>query len=155
MTTASKYIIQRKLNIVDLAATLGNISDACRKLGVSRQHYYDIKGAIQEDGLEGLLEKTRKAPRYANRIPIAIEEAVLAYSLDNPALGSVRSSNELTKKGVEVSPNGIRCVWMRHQLTKRKHRLERLCLRVVELRGRKLAEEGRPRIGRQRRGRRC
>ncbi|MGE0175274.1 MAG: hypothetical protein AB7T49_21000 [Oligoflexales bacterium] len=31
-----------------------------RKLGVGRQHYYDIKQAIKEDGIEGLLEKTPK-----------------------------------------------------------------------------------------------
>ena len=53
--TKDQYIIQRKVNIIELGATLGNISDACRKLGVSRQHYYDIKQAIEEDGIEGLL----------------------------------------------------------------------------------------------------
>ena len=37
-----QYIINRKANIVELADTLGNISKACRKLGVSRQHYYDV-----------------------------------------------------------------------------------------------------------------
>ncbi len=53
--TQQQYIINRKLNIVELAQTLGNISEACRNLGVSRQHYYDIKSAISEDGLEGQL----------------------------------------------------------------------------------------------------
>ena len=46
--TQQQYIINRKLNIMELGQTLGNISDACRKLGVSRQHYYDIKQAIAE-----------------------------------------------------------------------------------------------------------
>ena len=44
--TQSQYVIRRKLNILELGETLGNISDACRKLGVSRRHYYDIKSAI-------------------------------------------------------------------------------------------------------------
>lgn len=65
--TQQQYIINRKLNIVELAQTLGNISEACRNLGVSRQHYYDIKSAISEDGLEGLLEKSRRAPRISIR----------------------------------------------------------------------------------------
>ena len=60
--TQGQYIINRKLNIMELGATLGNISDACRKLGISRQHYYDIKTAIAEEGLEGLWEKSRRAP---------------------------------------------------------------------------------------------
>jgi hypothetical protein len=34
--TQSQYIINRKLNIVELGKRLGNISEACRKLGVSR-----------------------------------------------------------------------------------------------------------------------
>lgn len=57
--TQSQYLIKRKLNILELGQILGNISEACRKLGVSRQHYYDIKSAIEEDGLEGLMEKSR------------------------------------------------------------------------------------------------
>ena len=44
--TQQQYIIKRKLNILDFAEQLGNISDACRRLGVSRQHYYDIRGAL-------------------------------------------------------------------------------------------------------------
>ena len=42
-----QYIINRKLNILELGKTLGNISDPYRKLGVSWQHYYDIKQAIE------------------------------------------------------------------------------------------------------------
>ena len=52
--TQSQYLIKRKLNILELGETLGNISEACRKLGGSRQHYYDIKSAVEEEGLEGL-----------------------------------------------------------------------------------------------------
>ncbi len=33
--TQSQYVIRRKLNILELGETLGNISDACRKLGVT------------------------------------------------------------------------------------------------------------------------
>ncbi len=66
--TRDQYIIRRKLNIVELGATLGNISDACRRLGVSRQHFYDIKKAVEEEGVEGLLEKSRQSPRMGLRI---------------------------------------------------------------------------------------
>ena len=48
--TQQQYIIGRKLNILELGKTLGNISEACRRLGVSRQHYYDIKQTIEEEG---------------------------------------------------------------------------------------------------------
>jgi hypothetical protein len=53
--TLNQYIIQRKLSLLELGTTLGNISDACRKMGASRQHYYDIKATLEEEGLEGLI----------------------------------------------------------------------------------------------------
>ncbi len=61
--TKDQYIINRKLNIVELGKVLGNVSEACRKLGVSRQHYYDIKQTLQEEGVEGLLRRQRRNQR--------------------------------------------------------------------------------------------
>jgi transposase InsO family protein len=124
--TQTQYIIGRKLNILELGKTLGNISDACRKLGISRQHYYDIKKAIDEEGLEGLLEKSRKAPRIGNRVAPEIEQKVLDYSLEFPTHGQVRVSNELRKQGIQVSAGGIRSIWVRHGLQVKSLRLKRL-----------------------------
>ena len=124
--THREYIIRRKLNIVELGEKLGNISDACRKLGISRQHYYDIKKAIEEEGLEGLLEKSRSVPRIANRVAPEIEKKVLDYSLEFPTHGQVRVANELKKVGIQISAGGIRSIWMRHNLQIKSLRLKRL-----------------------------
>ena len=124
--THQQYIIRRKLNIVELSEQLGNISEACRKLGVSRQHYYDIKSALLEHGVEGLLEKARNRPRIGNRVAPEIEERVLSYCLEFPTHGQVRVSNELKKEGIVLSPGGVRSIWMRHGLEVRKLRLIRL-----------------------------
>tara|TARA_Y100001935_G_C17244038_1_gene477288 strand:+ start:126 stop:1190 length:1065 start_codon:yes stop_codon:yes gene_type:complete len=124
--TQSQYIIRRKMNVVELAQTLGNISEACRNLGVSRQHYYDIKSAIAEDGIEGLLEKSRRRPRVANRLSPEIEEKILNYSLEFPTHGQKRVCNELKRQGVNVSDGGVRGVWSRHNLLRKKERLKRL-----------------------------
>ena len=124
--TQQEYIIRRKLNIVDLGATLGNISEACCRLGVSRQHYYDIKQAINEDGLEGLLEKSRKKPRIGNRVLPEIEKKILDYCLEYPTHGQVRVANELKKQGVQISDGGVRSVWLRHDIRLKSQRLKRL-----------------------------
>jgi transposase InsO family protein len=124
--TSSQYIIQRKVNIVELGATLGNISDACRKLGVSRQHYYDIKQAIAEDGIEGLLEKSRRSPRIGNRVAPEIEKSVLDYALEFPTHGQTRAANELKRKGFVLSGGGVRSIWLRHRLETKGLRLKRL-----------------------------
>lgn len=124
--TQQQYIIRRKMNLMELGSQLGSISEACRKLGVSRQHFYDIKKALEEEGVEGLLEKARNKPRIGNRVNPEIEEAVLKYSLEFPTHGQVRVSNELKKSGLIVSAGGIRSIWVRHNLEVRKKRLERL-----------------------------
>jgi transposase InsO family protein len=124
--TPNQYIIQRKLSILELGNTLGNISEACRKMGASRQHYYDIKTTLAEEGIEGLIEKTRRAPRHSNRVDEQVEERILAYSLEWPTHGQVRVSNELKQKGIIVSPGGIRGVWLRHGLEVKAQRLKRL-----------------------------
>lgn len=124
--TQRQYIINRKLNILDLGKTLGNISEACRRLGVSRQHYYDIKEAIQEEGIEGLIEKSRRSARIGNRVPPEIKQKVLEYSLEYPTQGQMRTANELKKRGIVVSAGGVRSIWLRHNLQIKSLRLKRL-----------------------------
>ncbi len=124
--TQQQYIINRKLNILDLGEKLGNISQACRRLGVSRQHYYDIKDAVMENGVDGLIEKSRSRARVANRVSEIYEKAVLDYSLEWPTHGQTRAANELKRKGVNISSGGIRSIWLRHKLEKKHLRLKRL-----------------------------
>ena len=124
--TQQQYIINRKLNILELGEILGNISDACRRLDISRQHFYDIRTAVAEEGIEGLVEKSRQSPRMGNRAAPWIEEALLDYSLEFPTHGQFRAANELKKRGVPISPGGVRSVWLRHSLNVRAMRLKRL-----------------------------
>jgi len=124
--TRDQYLIKRKLNILDLGDQLGNISEACRKLGISRQHYYDIRKAVEEEGVQGLLEKSRKVARVRNRVAPEIEEAVLEYALQYPVQGPIRVSNELKKAGHIISAGGVRTVWLRHDLEVKAKRLKRL-----------------------------
>jgi len=125
--TKQQYIINRKLNILELGEKLGNITEACRKLGVSRQHFYDIKGAVEEHGIEGLVEQSRSKPRIGNRVDLGIEEKILEYSLENPTHGQVRVANELLKhSGIQISAGGVRGVWLRHEIQTKGLRLKRL-----------------------------
>jgi len=124
--TQDQYIIRRKLNIIELGDTLGNISEACRRLDISRQHYYDIKKAIREDGIQGLLEKSRNKPRKGNRVAPEIEQKLLDYSLEYPTHGQVRAANELKRAGIRISAGGIRSIWLRHKLETKALRLKRL-----------------------------
>jgi hypothetical protein len=86
------------------------MSDACRRLGVSRRHCYDIKKAIEEEGVEGLLETSRQSPRLGLRIPSTVKDAILAYSLERPNDGHQRVGNDASL----VTPH-LRCAIASHR----------------------------------------
>ncbi len=107
------------MNSVELGEVLGNVSEACRKLSVSRLHYYDIKKTLKEIDVEGLLEKARTKPKVSNRVAPEVEDRILAYSLEFPTHGQVRVENELKREGIMVSAGGVRGVWLRHGLERK------------------------------------
>jgi len=122
MTTQEK-LVKRKLSIIELAEFLKNVSQACKINGVSRQHFYDIKKAFDEHGIEGLKEKTRRKPCIKNRVAPEVEAAVVNMAIEYPAYGQARTSNELRKNGILVSGGGVRSIWLRHDLETFKKRL--------------------------------
>jgi hypothetical protein len=99
MTTQDK-LVRRKLSLLELAEFLKNVSQACKINGVSRQHFYDIKKAYDEHGIEGLKEKTRQRPCIKNRVAPEVEDAVVKMAYEYPAYGQLRASNELRKAGI-------------------------------------------------------
>lgn len=125
--TQQEYVIKRKLNMVELAETLGNVSEAARRSGVSRKHIYDIKKTLMEEGAAGLAEKTKRGSRMANRFSEEVEKAILEYSLHFPTHGQTRTANELNRKNRwNISAGGVRSLWLRHGLEVMSKRLKRL-----------------------------
>jgi transposase InsO family protein len=124
--TTQERIVKTKMSLIELAEYLQNVSEACKIHGVSRQHFYDIKKAYEEEGLEGLKDKTRRKPCTKNRVAPEIEEAVINMAYEKPAYGQLRASNELNKQGILVSAGGIRSIWLRNGIETFKKRLAKL-----------------------------
>ena len=132
MLESTQTIIKHKTGLLNLAEELGNVSRACKIMGLSRDTFYRYKSAVDEGGVEALLDRSRRKPNLANRVDEATETAVIQSATDFPAYGQLRTSNELRKQGVFVSPSGVRSIWLRHDLANFKARLKALEAKVTE-----------------------
>jgi transposase InsO family protein len=125
-------VIKSRLGLLNLAEELGNVSLACKYLGYSRDTFYRYKELLSDGGEEALREISRKKPNMKNRIEAHIEERVVSFAIAHPAFGQTRASNELKKEGVFISPCGVRCVWLRHDLATFQRRLKALETKVAQ-----------------------
>ena len=132
MLQSNEKIIKHKVGLLNLAEELGNVSKACQIMGLSRDIFYRYKSAVEDGGVEALLERTRRHPNLKNRVDLETEDAVVAFAIEYPAHGQVRVSNELRKQGVFVSASGVRSIWLRHEMSNFKLRLKALEAKVAE-----------------------
>jgi transposase InsO family protein len=125
--TNDEKIIKGKLGLLELGKQLRNVSVACKTLGYSRDSYYRFKAQYENGGPEALKERTRRKPNLHNRLPSAVEEAIVAMSMEHPTWGQARIAHQLLiEKDVEVSAGGVRNVWIRRDMLKMDDRLRAL-----------------------------
>ena len=132
MINSSNPIIKHKVGLLNLAQELGNVSKACKIMGLSRDTFYRYQELVEEGGVDALVEQSRRTPNLKNRVDEETESAVIKHAIDFPAHGQVRASNELRKLGVFISASGVRSVWLRHDLENFKKRLKALEEKVAQ-----------------------
>lgn len=132
MLHTSNPIIKHKAGPLNLAEELGNVSKDCKVMGVSRDTFYCYQELVEIGGIDALINQSRRTPNLKNRVDSETEQAVLKYAIDFPAHGQVRTSNELRKLSIFISPSGVRSIWLRNDLENFKKRLIALERQVAE-----------------------
>jgi transposase InsO family protein len=115
-----------RVRCLTLAEELGNVSAACRAMGIERSTFYRWKRKVDRWGLEALRVRERRRPRMPNQIGPHLEQRILAFALARPGLGPRRISAELGREkwgGIRISEHGVWRVLRRFNLNTRAKRL--------------------------------
>ena len=76
MIHTNNPIIKHKAGLLNLAEDLGNVSKACKVMGVSRDTFYRYQELVEDGGIDNLISKSRRAPNTKNRVDETTEQAV-------------------------------------------------------------------------------
>jgi transposase len=127
-TKTSEYDleIQRKIDAIELAETLGSVAKAAVISGCSRQTIYKNRRLLQEKGPLALKRTISPDIHHKNRTTKEVEKIVIEFSLNNPNLGKSTVSTQLKADyQIEVSPSGIGCIWLREGMNTSALRIEK------------------------------
>lgn len=109
--------IQKKLDVLALADNLGNVAEASRLTGVSRDTIYRHRKLVKQGGISALKRQETPNHHHKNRTPKNIEELVINYSLNNPHLGQAQVALNLNKDhSTQISSGGVRSIWLRENM---------------------------------------
>jgi transposase InsO family protein len=106
------------------AGELGNVSAACRELGMSRALFYRLRKRFERYGADGLHPRRIQArPGRPPSVAAHVERAVVALALAWPTWGPNRLATQLARQGVEIAPSTVYRTLRRLALGTRRERL--------------------------------
>jgi transposase InsO family protein len=134
---AEQKLARGRLSVLELAEALGNVSEACRRRGISRTQFYEYKRRFQTHGIEGLKDLPPVHKNHPMTTPEEVQEKIVALSLSHPAWGCNRVSDQLKLEGISVSAPTVQNILNKEGLGTRYERWlkleEKTAERKVEL----------------------
>ncbi len=122
MADAQTKVAKQRLPVFELAETLGNVSEACRRRGMTRNSFYEYKRRFQTHGLEGLKDLPPVAKSHPHSTPEATIERVVEVALEHPSYGCNRLEAIVKAEGHGVSSVTIQNILKERELGSRYER---------------------------------
>lgn len=124
--THEDIVYDRRVRLIEHAAKIGNVAEACRVFGVSRNTYYDWINKAEKYGLSALLPKERRKPHQPNAMTSEEIAVILSEAITRPTLGPKSLLRHLKARGVDRSASGVANVLRRHDLGTARQRIAAL-----------------------------
>jgi len=122
--TLADSVHQFRLHAMCRAAEIGNVSQACRELGISRTRFYRWKRRFERYGPDGLRPRPRRSFSHPWQVPPQVERLVLAFAVAEPTWGPMRLAVQLKRiNGVTVHASTVYRILKRNGLQTRFERL--------------------------------
>lgn len=124
--THEDIVYDRRVRVLNYAAEINNVAEACRVFGVSRNTYYEWVKRAEQYGLSALLPRERRRPHQPNAMSSEEVAVILAEAVARPTLGPKSLLRHLRARGVHRSASGVAKVLRRHNLGTAKRRVAAL-----------------------------
>ena len=124
--THEDIVYDRRVRLIEHAAKIDNVAEACRVFGVSRKTYYEWLKKAEAYGLSALLPKERRKPHQPNAMSSEEVAVILSEAVTRPTLGPKALLRHLKGRGVDRSASGVAKVLRRHNLGTARQRVAAL-----------------------------
>jgi transposase InsO family protein len=124
--THEDIVYDRRKRLIEYAAKINNVAEACRVFGVSRKTYYAWVKRAEQYGLSALLPKERRRPHQPNAMSSEEVSVILAEAITRPTLGPRSLLRHLKARGVNRSASGVAKVLRRQNLGTARQRVAAL-----------------------------
>jgi transposase InsO family protein len=123
--TPAEIIAHRRRRLLELAVELGDVSAACRQMGVSRTRYYEWRDVAARYGVDALTPKARRAPQMPNATPTWIVNELLTLAVTEPTIGCRQYADRLEDRGFRIAKSTVQDILVRNGLGRRHQRVAR------------------------------
>ncbi len=122
MNTKEEKIVNYRLSVLQLAESLGNVSKACKLMGMGRTQFYKYKRRYETYGLDGLKNLPPIHKFHPKTTTSKTEKKIISISQNHPRWGCYRISDHLKTKGISVSGPTIQKILTKNSLGTRYQR---------------------------------